>query len=156
MPSILWSLLLKKTEFDIDSYVDALNDDKCEKSLAVNYVASNILNSIRFRENYENRGIKRFLGSKGRTGFFLTASHFLIKLIYAGVALFQIFIMNYWFRDDYHVSRQDKFSYLFGAHNWRLSERFPRMTLCKFQVYILLDQQPHVKIKKKTNLFLLT
>lgn len=30
-----------------------------------------------------------------------------------------------------------------GYHNWRLSERFPRMTLCKFDVYILQDAQPH-------------
>ena len=76
-------------------------------------------------------------------GVFLSISYFFIKLVYAAVAIIQVFLLNYWFRDDYYGKR-DKLSFFFSDHNWKLAERFPRMTLCRFQVYILTEQQTHV------------
>ncbi len=50
-------------------------------------------------------------------------------------------MLNFWLRDSYN-SNLTVFETIFGTHNFRFSERFPRMTLCKFNVYILTDQQP--------------
>jgi hypothetical protein len=101
-----------------------------------------------FRASYESRGaIKRRLQDTGlnffSSGVYLTVSYLLVKLMYAAVALLQIFVLNYMFRDDYYGGL-GFFAFFFGPHNWKLKERFPVMTLCKFQVYILNDQQTHV------------
>ena len=144
-PSLIWSVLSSTTGFDIDNYVRELKKD--DKSEAAKYVATHIRECTDFRTNYESRGFfkKTFKNTfaKGNVGIFLTLSYIFVKFIYAGVALLQIFILNYWFRDDFN-SKETKMSFFYGAHNWKLSERFPKMTLCKFEVYILNDQQTHV------------
>ena len=112
---------------------------------AASYVAAHILECNNLGQKYQNRGtFKKLTKIFGfSSGTFLTLSFFLVKIIYALVALAQLFILNYWFRND-HYRNYDKLSFFFGKHNWKLQERFPRMTLCKFQVYILNDQQIHV------------
>jgi hypothetical protein len=52
-------------------------------------------------------------------------------------------MLNYWLR-DHHYQLDTKEKLFFGKQNWKLSERFPRMTLCKFDVFVQLnDKQAH-------------
>jgi len=126
------------------SYVRELNGSHAK---AAKYVSNHIRESTDYRRSYESRGLikKTFKRAFSCTtnGYFLTISYFFVKILYALVALSQVYILNYWFRDDFHRSKS-VWSVFFGEHNLRLSERFPRMTLCKFQVYILNDSQNHV------------
>ncbi len=78
-----------------------------------------------------------------KKGVFLSLSYLFIKFVYAAVAITQVFILNYWFRDDFY-GQHSKLSFFYAEHNWKLNERFPRMTLCRFQVYVLTEQQTHV------------
>ena len=143
-PSILWSYLSKKTDYDIDTNVEALND-KDNKELAISFVSSNFERITDVSSRLESRGLfKRLFKICLPSGIYLSFCHFFIKLLYAFVALLQIFILNYWFRDDHYSNKQDKMSYFYGSHNWKLSERFPRMTLCRFEVYVLNEKQAHV------------
>jgi hypothetical protein len=94
---------------------------------------------IDYRKNYERRGhlSLRFIF---KNGTYLSTCHFLIKILYGLIAFSQIYLLNYWLRDKYY-SKLSFFETIFGLHNFRLSERFPRMTLCKFHVYLLTDDQ---------------
>jgi innexin len=132
--------LNKTSGFDINSYIKQLQDDKSpfNESEAVTYVSSHIKTCIEFQRRYISRGYFQinFIGS----GIYLTLCYLLVKIAYASVIFFQLIILNVWFRDTYH-SNLSVFEWLFGSHNWKLAERFPRMILCSFKVYILNDLQ---------------
>jgi hypothetical protein len=112
------------------------------------YVSNHINSCLDFQRKYEHRGrikskIENIFSCKiFNNGSYLTICYLLVKALYILVAFFQIAVLNYWLRDSYYPGSFD-LSLLFGDHNWKWSERFPRMTLCKFQVYILTDQQTH-------------
>lgn len=146
-PSLIWQLLNTKSGFDIKNYVRELKKGSNDKKDPARYVITHMRECSSFRESYVSRGVvkKAFAGAGlnlFHNGLFLSVSYLFIKLMYAFVALTQIFLLNYLFRDDYYGDL-GVFEFFFGPHNWKLSERFPRMTLCKFQVYILNDQQTH-------------
>jgi len=148
LPSLVWTFLNTKSGFDIKNYVRELRKGNGDgKKDPAGYVVTHMNECSSFRTSYTSRGlVKRTLQDSWfnffNNGIYLSMSYLLVKLMYAAVALLQIFVMNYWFRDDYY-GNSSKLSFLFGPHNWKLSERFPRMTLCKFHVYILNDQQKH-------------
>lgn len=141
-PSLLWSVLNTKSGFDLKNYVRELKKDS--KKDPARYVVTHMKECSNFRISYQGRGaLKKALSiNPFNNGIYLSICYLSIKFLYAMVALLQIFILNYWFRDDYY-SQLSFLSFYFGPHNWRFTERFPRMTLCKFQVYILNDQQTH-------------
>lgn len=145
-PSLIWQLLNTRAGFDIKNYVRELKKGDAKKN-AARYVVTHMNECSSFRHSYQSRGVvKKALQGSGlnffNNGIYLSVTYLLCKLMYAFVALTQIFLLNYLFRDDYYGGL-GVFDFFFGPHNWKLSERFPRMTLCKFQVYILNDQQTH-------------
>jgi innexin len=101
-------------------------------------VSAHIKTCIDFQRRYVPRGFLQINLFKG--GTYLTLCYLLIKIFYASIAFLQLLMLNAWFRDSYHANLT-AFELLFGAHNWKLAERFPRMTLCTFKVYILNDIQ---------------
>jgi hypothetical protein len=143
-------ILNKSSGFELSNYVKELRDDKSgeSNSKAVVYVSNHINSCLDFQRKYEHRGlIKSKIENISRcrifnNGSYLTICYLFVKVLYILVAFLQIAVLNYWLRDSYYPGSFD-LSLLFGDHNWKWSERFPRMTLCKFQVYILTDQQTH-------------
>jgi hypothetical protein len=73
-----------------------------------------------------------------------------VKLIYAVMIILQLVILHLWFRDEYYPIKSLS-DLLFGDHNWNLSQRFPRVAFCNFQIYILNDLQTHWVSKQKLN-----
>jgi hypothetical protein len=132
--------LSSRSGFDINNYVQHLIDDKSDvnNSTAVVYVANHIKACLDFSKSYQHRGfikktLKKFFNFFNN-GIYLTLCYLFVKMCYVIVIFAQIVALNYWLRDvHYPVTR----NLLFGHHNWKLSERFPRMTLCKFQVFII-------------------
>lgn len=146
-PSLIWQLLNTRAGFDIKNYVRELKKGSSGKKNPATYVAHHIRECSAFRTSYESRGLVKKALQRSKLNFFnngiyLTSAYLMCKLMYAFVALLQIYLLNYLFRDDYYGGL-GVFDFFFGPHNWKLTERFPRMTLCKFQVYILNDQQTH-------------
>lgn len=145
-PSLIWQLLNTRSGFDIKNYVRELNKGS-DKTKPTRYVVTHMRECSTFRSSYISRGsIKKAFQGTGlnffNNGIYLSITYLLVKLCYAFIALLQIYVLNYFFKDDYY-SNLGVFSFFFGPHNWKFTERFPRMTLCKFQVYILNDQQTH-------------
>jgi hypothetical protein len=97
------------------------------------------------KQSYDEGSVGSFLSCKFfNNGYFLTVSYFFVKFLYFAMALLQLVLINYWLSDSFYTRKwTSMWNVLFGAHNWQLADRFPRMTLCKFQVYILTDQQSH-------------
>ena len=146
-PSLIWRFLNSRAGYDINSYIEHLKKDESDSvnNPVINFVTSHIRTCLDFKNAYVHRGRAKalFLRSFYDNGYFLTISFLLVKIIYFVVAFLQLLLMNYWFSDAHHSKSTSLIRLLFGGHNWQLSERFPSMTLCKFQVYILTDQQTH-------------
>jgi hypothetical protein len=146
----VWRFLYTKSGFDLNNYVKTLKTDNTDlrTSPSVNYVTHHMklcldYNSASGRRSEEvqpsSNGLARFAN-----GYFLPISYVFVKLLYLAVALLQLVLINYWLSDSFYTGKwRGLWSVLFGSHNWQLADRFPRMTLCKFQVYILTDQQSH-------------
>lgn len=136
----------KTSEYEIESYVQSLKSDSSgsKNSPEVMYVTHHLDRCINFHKNYEHRGsVKRFVHNRihlalFNCGFYLSLCYVFVKLLYITSILMQLFLLNYWLRDEHYKNHS-----LFGWHNWKLSERFPRMTLCKFEVYQMTASQPH-------------
>lgn len=143
--------LISKSGFDLNSYIKNLKKDESDlnSSPAVNFVTTHIKTCIDFERNYVHRGkvVKLMENTMNRrlfnNGYFFTLSYFFVKGLYFAVAFVQLYLLNYWLSDRHYTRSAGLTSLLFGSFNWALRERFPRMTLCKFFVYILTDKQTH-------------
>ena len=137
-----------KTGLAIQNYIEELRKDKSiiTANPAVKYVAAHIVSCITVRKNYIHRGmLKSFLfnrfTSTALTTSYLFFCHIFVKILYLILTLLQIFMLNYWLR-DHHYDISDNL--ILGSAKWKLSERFPRMTLCKFDVFVHMnDKQNH-------------
>ena len=114
---------------------------------AVKYVTAHIISSFTIRRNYVHRGILKkticdFFRFKYFSTSFLFFCHLIVKILYLSFTVLQIVSLNYWLRDQ-HYDPKDS-AIFFGFYNWKLSERFPRTTLCKMDVFIQMnDRQIH-------------
>lgn len=144
-PHIVWKYFSAKSGFDVKNYIKSLRSDDSDlkNSQAVKYVVSHIKSCLDYHRSYKSRGLLSCLRvSVFHSGTYLTVCYLWCKLLYLFLTLAQLYLLNYWLKDSFNSSAS-VWQVLFGAHNFRWSERFPRMTLCKFSVYILTDQQPH-------------
>lgn len=141
-PCILWRCLSRKQLFDITEYVDLLDSKKDNKT--IEYIAKHIVDSIQFTKTQPHRGLFSNLRPircliKKFDCLTLIISNLIVKLTYFVSIFVQIFLLEYWINDG----KSNKYS-IFYLYNWNnLRERFPRMTLCKFSVFTLTEEQPH-------------
>ena len=111
------------------------------------YVAAHLESCLLIRRNYIHRGFIKstFLNRSGVNSLntsYIFFCHVFVKFLYLLFALVQIIILNYWLRDHHYSTNHS--GILFGAYDWKLEERFPRMTLCKFDVFVQMnDRQNH-------------
>ena len=138
-----------KTGLAIRNYIEELRKDKSliTANPAVKYVAAHLESCLSIRRHYMHRGmIKSTLFNGDRVKFLNTSyiffCHIFVKILYLTFAFLQIIILNYWLR-DHHYSIEHK-GIFWGVYDWKLEERFPRMTLCKFDVFVHMnDRQIH-------------
>lgn len=136
----------RKSPYDLDSYVKTLKEYKGYEadSAEVFYVTHHIEQSLSVMKHYTNRGIlKRFFYSFLSLDFFssdsyLSFCYLFVKLVYLSIVWLQLNLMNEWFRDE-----NSKDHSLFSTVSWNMVDRFPRTTLCYFEVLSLQDPQPH-------------
>ena len=164
-PSMVWRALNSKSGFDINGYVQELNNDNSgvKDSPGIRFVTHHIETCLVFKKNYHHRGNlknfveKRLFNKLFNKGFYLSFCYLTIKNLYLLSVFIQMYLLNNWLIDEHYSS---KTNWIFGSHLFNLEERFPRkyrfllifylikillldMTLCKFNVYILTDPQLH-------------
>lgn len=142
-PSIIWRTLESLSDFNLKGYTNKLNpkkkdddkkddgDDDEKKKLVYNTIAEDIKCIADYRVKEKNKS----------TTYSLVVFYIIIKLLYVISALGQLVLISFLLRgSQQHVSFTSLFT---DIPKWNLNERFPRMTLCNFTVYILNDQQRH-------------
>lgn len=86
---------------------------------------------VRIREKISN--IFCFCIGK-RYGTFLTGFYLFVKLLYCVNVIGQFFLLNAFMSDTYSVFGFEVIDHLYNGGEWVESPRFPRVTLCDFQI----------------------
>ncbi|XP_063438780.1 innexin unc-9-like [Mytilus trossulus] len=154
VPNIAWRLLNGYSGIDMNKIVSMSNaslmsspDDRTKNiSQIAKYLHrwiecqqdyhSNIL--VRIRHRFSN--IFCFCYGK-RDGTFLTGYYLFIKMLYCANVVGQFFLLNAFMAMDYNVFGFEVLDYLLSNGEWKESPRFPRVTLCDFQIRQLNNVQ---------------
>jgi len=76
-------------------------------------------------------------------GNYLITAYLAVKLLYLGNAIGQLFLLDAFLKIDYHLYGVQVIAHLYGVQvverlirgqDWGYSERFPRVTLCEFEI----------------------
>ncbi len=169
VPCIVWRLLNKRSGINIKAIVDAAIT--CQRATtfgesrdtSVRYMV-NHLDAYLGANRTEITGcwsrLKKTLSKKcfcicGRIyGNYLTTVYLFSKLLYIGNTVGQLFMLNMFLGTDYHMFGVHVINALFHGEIWRPTERFPRVTLCDFEVRELGNVNQHtVQCVLPINLF---
>ena len=67
-------------------------------------------------------------------GNYLTSAYLIVKVIYVANAVGQLFLLDAFLGMDYHLYGIYVVEKLIRGEDWSASERFPRVTLCDFEI----------------------
>jgi len=67
-------------------------------------------------------------------GNYLITAYLAVKLLYLANAVGQLFMLDAFLKIDYHLYGVRTVERLIRGQDWGYSERFPRVTLCEFEI----------------------
>lgn len=138
LPRPVWRILNKKSGLAVNTITDAAiecqrhRDDKFENN--VRYMSqrmSQFLNGLRRRR--QAAGLCKKFGLS-IYGSYLTIVYLVIKVLYVVNVIGQLFLLNAFLGTDYHLYGFDVMRRMANGEEWTTSSRFPRVTLCDFNV----------------------
>ncbi|RNA11649.1 innexin unc-9-like isoform X6 [Brachionus plicatilis] len=133
LPNVIWRWLYSKSGFDFDECFRTLRSDSSDQNDSEEIIlVTEQIEKIILKKNKNSS--KLF-----NNGFYLAFSYLLTKILYLSSIIFQFYVINNWFMDEHYRS----YNWIFGSHLFNLTDRFPHMTLCKYEVFILNDLQTH-------------
>lgn len=151
-PRMLWRSLNNKSGLDIEKLVDEAmkQEQKAEKSDEQKKSVEGIVNSIRsYVENrykggensaaYPKNGAQKFwytltFWRHRHLSSFIFLLFTFVKFLYTLNALLQIFLLNTFLGNDYHLFGFEVLVKFVRGLDWGESKRFPRVTLCDFHI----------------------
>lgn len=168
LPCMIWRFLNNKAGVDLNNLI--------EVALALQHTAYAETREKTIR--YVTKNLDRYFGAtrEYRRGCFTNCKHFLsrnccllcgsrygnylvflylaVKLLYIGNSVGQVFMLNAFLTTDYHVYGFQILHKLILNEDWTASERFPRVTLCDFEMRELGSIHSHtVQCVLPINLF---
>ncbi|CAF0899114.1 unnamed protein product [Didymodactylos carnosus] len=154
-PSLVWSSLNSQSGYDIgmlvmqSRHIDTFTSDNREKS--IRYLAKYIDRTLEYHKQKHLEYIERFKNLKLKNlitliTFLLLNNHLLIsflfsKILYLCNAFGQLYLLNFFLGNDYHMYgfRVLKNLFIGNNENWTVTPRFPRITWCNFAVRNMAD-----------------
>ncbi|ELU10683.1 hypothetical protein CAPTEDRAFT_99758 [Capitella teleta] len=169
MPCMLWRFLNNKSGVDVNSVVEA------SMTLQHTAYADSRDKTVRFMAKH----MDRYLGSTRdarrtgcgsclrlrmtrtcclfcgrRYGNYLVLLYLIVKVFYLGNAVGQLFLLNAFLGTNYHAYGYEVLIRLIRNQDWTSVERFPRVTLCDFNIRNLGNIHRHtVQCVLPINLF---
>ena len=141
LPSILWKSCYKGVGFNIPSIIERLESSQNlgweSKENATKYVVQHLM---RYAENYRRVA---FAGPRSGTtwcwskssGNYLTMCYLFVKFLYVIAVIGQFVLLNMFLGMDYTYFGLDMLNRLSsGGDNWSEMDRFPKVTICEFQI----------------------
>src|SRR6218665_2390095 len=148
IPSLIWRFFNLRSGIDVASIIESASTIQHSgyaelRERNVHYVVDQVNRYLTAQRDYadgccvrQRRFIARycFLVGGRRQGNYLTACYIFVKLLYLGNAVGQLYLLEYVLGVDYVLYGFSALSKAVRGEEWRLSNSFPRVTLCSFQV----------------------
>ena len=148
IPRPIWGFLNKTSGIAVNTITDAA----IECQTKINPAAR--LEIMRYMVNHLTRFLREaHIGEAGYPlckhvakiimSYYLVILYLLIKLLYIGNVIGQIYLMNLFLNTEYHWYGIEVLKNLRRGESWSTSERFPRVTLCDFKIRVVGNVQPY-------------
>ena len=147
-PALFWRFLNLRSGIDVSGVIDAAA--VCQRASyaeirekTVRYMVNQVDRYLLAQRDYRKGCCIRvkhllarhcFLVGGKRHGNYLMVAYLVIKVIYLLNAIGQLFLLDQFLGIDYHLYGIHVVMRLITGQDWTLSERFPRITLCSFQI----------------------
>lgn len=148
LPALVWRFLSMRSGIHLASLMDAAKT--CQQATyaeirekTVRYIVGQMDKYLLAQRDYGNgccaraqRVASRYCFAVGgrRQGNYLMVCYVLVKVLYALNVVAQVFILGMLLDIDYHLYGVHVIVRMLRGQDWQLSERFPRITLCSFQI----------------------
>ncbi|XP_059164056.1 innexin unc-9-like isoform X2 [Physella acuta] len=166
-PALIWRMLNGASGINMDKIVTMTADtqygDLKKRDDTLNHITSYLdrwLNTHKqYRYNIMVRMRQKFyryfcLCCAKRDGTFLTGLYIFVKLLYVTNVIVQFFLLNAFMGDWYHVYGFEVLEGLTTDRTWTDSARFPKVTMCDFEIRQLANIQTYtVQCVLPINLF---
>lgn len=147
LPCIIWRLLNGQSGINVDRIVSLASDAQYEspdnRIRTIKYVVRHMdrcLDNQRETRHACCVTLRHVLSAKlnllcgRRYGNYLVAVYLLMKILYISNAVGQLFLLNSFLGTDYHIYGFQVLNDLVKGTDWSPSRRFPRVTLCDFEI----------------------
>ncbi|XP_011441809.3 innexin unc-9 isoform X3 [Magallana gigas] len=167
IPCIIWRILNGQSGINVDRIVSLGSNAQFEspetRVRTIKYLVKHVDRCL--SNQRDTRGtccvqLRHILSTKlsilcgRRYGNFLVAIYFLMKAMYIANAIGQLFLLNEFLGTDFNVYGFQVLDELVNGKEWTGSHRFPRVTLCDFQIRQVTNlQQYTVQCVLPINLF---
>ena len=142
LPRIVWYLFNKKSGIAVSTVTDAAVEcqrktDADGREKAINCVIKHLnryLSEITRKHLLSNycKGLWWYL-----YGNYIIILYLVVKLLYIINVVGQLFLLNIFLETDYNLYGFHVVKRLIDGEDWRTSNRFPRVTLCDFELRIV-------------------
>jgi len=148
LPCVLWRTLNARSGIDLNNIVEASESFQnsavaASKEKTMEYLVRQINRYVTSQKEYVTRfsfSIKTVISKVccrmcgRRHGNYLVVLYLLIKVMYIANSLCQLFLLNSFLGTNYHFYGIEVIRSLIHGKDWTASNRFPRVTMCDFNV----------------------
>ena len=159
MPRVIWRMLNKKSGIAVTTITDAAiecqrKSDSDDRDKTLRYMVKHMgrfLNDLNRKILVSNKLKQFWLVVYGN---YLLIAYLIVKCVYIGNVLGQLFLLNKFLGTEYHLYGFEILEKLVGGKDLSNSERFPRVTMCDFKVRVVGNVQRYtVQCALPVNLF---
>ena len=145
LPSILWSILWRQSGFSVVNVMDAANSGLKTSSTDVRdkttrYMIHQLDRYLMARTARPKGFLPRLKHIVSKAcyaridGCYLALSYLFVKLVYIANAVAQIYVLDLFLGNRFRLYGIDVLRRFVDGADWSASERFPRVTMCDFNV----------------------
>jgi len=166
LPSMFWAALNHSVGMDMNAIVKTCknidNIDPCYRDKVTKYLAQHFDRYVHYSRQISTTqcaAVKAKMADLGcicgkRYGNYLVVVYLFIKMLYIGNVILQLYLLNYFLGTDYVMYGFEVMRDLSQSGTYKESPRFPRVTLCDFNVRSFGKTKPHtVQCTLPINLF---
>ena len=147
-PCLVWRFMNKRSGINLATIMDAAHVSSQASYLeirekAIRYIVNQMDRYLLAQRDYRTGCCIRIKHAFAKMcclvggrlyGNYLTSSYLIVKSLYAANAIGQLFLLDSFLGIDYHLYGIFVVEKLIRGEDWSVSNRFPRITLCDFDI----------------------
>ena len=151
MPCMIWRWLSKRSGIDVNTITEAAHHGKRvtfpeSREKIIRYMANHLDRYLASQRDHRRGCLARMKQTISKRccilcgrlyGNYLTSLYLVVKILYIANAIGQLFMLDTFLSIDYHMYGIYVINHLAKGEDWTRPDRFPRVTLCDFELRTL-------------------